>query len=67
MPDKIEIPLRDSQDEVIELDCENLPEGNEVLSILRQEQPFLNLWISLAVSFCLIALQFKNGVQISVF
>lgn len=49
MPEKIEIPLRDSQDEVIELDCENLPEGTEVLGILRQEQPPLNLWISLAV------------------
>jgi len=52
MPGKIEIPLKDNVDEVIELDIDNLPDGAEVLEILRQEQPLLNIWISLAV--CLV-------------
>lgn len=51
MLEKIEIPLKDSVDEVIELDIDNIPDGTEVLEILRQEQPLLHIWISLAVSF----------------
>lgn len=50
MPGKLEIPLKDSADEVIELDLEELPDGAEVLEILRQEQAPLSIWISLAVS-----------------
>ena len=46
---KIEIPLL-NQDEVIELDVDELPEGSEVLEILRQEQCHFNLWLALAVS-----------------
>lgn len=45
----IEIPLRDSNDEVIELDLDQLPEGDEVLGILRQESAQLHIWITLAV------------------
>lgn len=45
----IEIPLRDT-DEVIELDFDQLPEGDEVISILKQEHTQLHIWIALAVS-----------------
>lgn len=47
----IEIPLRDT-DEVIELDPDQLPEGEEVLSILRQEHSQINTWVNVAV--CII-------------
>ncbi|MEQ2180740.1 protein required for normal CLN1 and CLN2 G1 cyclin expression [Goodea atripinnis] len=43
----IEIPLRDT-DEVIELDFDQLPEGDEVISILKQEHTQLHIWIALA-------------------
>ncbi|KAL5007726.1 hypothetical protein ScPMuIL_016532 [Solemya velum] len=46
----IEIPLRDT-DEVIELDLDTLPEGDEVLSILRQEQAPLHIWVTLALEY----------------
>ncbi|XP_063613398.1 RNA polymerase-associated protein CTR9 homolog [Penaeus indicus] len=46
----IEIPLRDS-DEVIELDLESLPEGDEVLGILTNEKVPLNYWVDLAVEY----------------
>ncbi|XP_067654573.1 RNA polymerase-associated protein CTR9 homolog isoform X2 [Haliotis asinina] len=46
----IEIPLRDT-DEVIELDLDQLPEGDEVLSILRQEMAPLHLWVTLALEY----------------
>jgi hypothetical protein len=36
--------------QVIELDLDQLPEGEEVLSILRQEVAPLHLWVTLAVS-----------------
>ncbi|KAI1309430.1 RNA polymerase-associated protein CTR9 -like protein [Halotydeus destructor] len=51
MPGTIEIPLKDGQDEVIELNLDELPEGTEVLEILRQEQPPLHIWISLAIEY----------------
>ncbi|RWS18317.1 hypothetical protein B4U80_05177, partial [Leptotrombidium deliense] len=51
MSGKIEIPLKDSADEVIELDLDDLPDGLEVLEILKQEQAPLNLWITLAVEY----------------
>ncbi|RWS11596.1 RNA polymerase-associated protein CTR9-like protein [Dinothrombium tinctorium] len=51
MSEKIEIPLKDSADEVIELDLNELPDGVEVLEILRQEQAPLHLWITLAVEY----------------
>ena len=35
--------------QVIELDLDQLPDGEEVLSILRQEAPPLNTWVTLAV------------------
>ncbi|KAH7966563.1 hypothetical protein HPB49_017742 [Dermacentor silvarum] len=50
MPGSIEIPLRDT-DEVIELDVDQLPEGEEVLGILRQEQAQLHLWVNLALEY----------------
>ena len=40
--------------QVIELDLEQLPEGDEVLSILRQEVAPLHIWYTLAVS-CFIS------------
>lgn len=36
--------------QVIELDPEQLPEGDEVLSILRQEHSQINTWVNVAVS-----------------
>ncbi|NP_001086446.1 RNA polymerase-associated protein CTR9 homolog [Xenopus laevis] len=50
----IEIPLRDT-DEVIELDFDQLPEGDEVISILKQEHTQLHIWIALALEY------FKQG------
>ena len=46
----IEIPLRDS-DEVIELGLDQLPEGEEVLAILIQENCPLHVWIRLAIGY----------------
>lgn len=51
MPGKIEIPLKDSVDEVIELDLDELPDGTEVLEILKQERAPLNIWITLAIEY----------------
>uniref|UniRef100_A0A8W8N0T7 Tetratricopeptide repeat protein 21A/21B fourth ARM domain-containing protein n=1 Tax=Magallana gigas TaxID=29159 RepID=A0A8W8N0T7_MAGGI len=50
MSGSIEIPLRDT-DEVIELDLDQLPEGEEVLSILRQEVAPLHIWVTLALEY----------------
>ncbi|XP_060694971.1 RNA polymerase-associated protein CTR9 homolog [Hemiscyllium ocellatum] len=50
----IEIPLRDT-DEVIELDFDQLPEGDEVISILKQEHTQLHIWMALALEY------FKQG------
>ena len=50
----IEIPLRDT-DEVIELDLEQLPEGDEVLGILQQEKAPYSIWVTLALEY------YKNG------
>ncbi|GAB6031101.1 protein required for normal CLN1 and CLN2 G1 cyclin expression [Chamberlinius hualienensis] len=47
----IEIPLKDAADEVIELSFDQLPEGDEVVGILRQEQSTLNIWVSLALEY----------------
>lgn len=38
--------------QVIELDFDQLPEGDEVISILKQEHTQLHIWIALAVSVC---------------
>lgn len=46
----IEIPLKDS-DEVIELSLDQLPDGEEVLSILIQENCPLHVWIKLAIAY----------------
>ncbi|CAL8078737.1 unnamed protein product [Calicophoron daubneyi] len=46
----IEIPLRGG-DEVIELDADQLPDGEEVLNILNQEKPPLETWINMAVAY----------------
>ncbi|XP_043475768.1 RNA polymerase-associated protein CTR9 homolog [Leptopilina heterotoma] len=46
----IEIPLRDT-DEVIELYPDQLPDGDEVLGILRQENASLHIWVSLALEY----------------
>ena len=35
--------------QVIELDLNQLPDGDEVLTILRQEQAPLHNWVTLAV------------------
>ncbi|XP_046910876.1 RNA polymerase-associated protein Ctr9 [Dermatophagoides farinae] len=47
----IEIPLKESADEVIELDLDNLPDTKEVLQILQSESPPLNIWIQLALAY----------------
>ncbi|VVD02268.1 unnamed protein product [Leptidea sinapis] len=46
----LEIPLM-TTDEVIELDPEQLPSGDEVLSILQQERSQLNVWINVALAY----------------
>ncbi|XP_070564627.1 RNA polymerase-associated protein CTR9 homolog [Ptychodera flava] len=46
----VEIPLRDT-DEVIELDLDQIPEGDEVLNILKQENAPLHIWITLALEY----------------
>ncbi|XP_023019050.2 RNA polymerase-associated protein CTR9 homolog [Leptinotarsa decemlineata] len=50
MASVIEIPLRDT-DEVIELYSDQLPDGDEVLGILRQEKTQLNVWVNLALEY----------------
>ncbi|GIY16839.1 RNA polymerase-associated protein CTR9 homolog [Caerostris darwini] len=50
MSNSIEIPLRDTE-EVIELKFDQLPEGDEVLGILRQEQATLDLWVKIATEY----------------
>ncbi|RZF42744.1 hypothetical protein LSTR_LSTR007721 [Laodelphax striatellus] len=51
MANSIEIPLRDTTDEVIELYFDQLPEGDEVLGILRQENAQLHIWVNLALEY----------------
>ncbi|VDP76266.1 unnamed protein product [Echinostoma caproni] len=46
----IEIPLRGG-DEVIELDTDQLPDGEEVLNILSQEKAPLQIWTTVAVAY----------------
>ncbi|XP_033095970.1 RNA polymerase-associated protein CTR9 homolog [Anneissia japonica] len=46
----VEIPLKDT-DEVIELDLDQLPDGEEVLSILKQENAPLHTWITLGLEY----------------
>ncbi|XP_018496756.1 LOW QUALITY PROTEIN: RNA polymerase-associated protein CTR9 homolog [Galendromus occidentalis] len=46
----IEIPLRDT-DEVIELDLNQLPDGQETLTILKQEKAQLHIWVNLALAY----------------
>ena len=43
----LEIPLRDT-DEVIELDLEELPEGEDILGILSTEKVPLHIWLTLS-------------------
>ncbi|XP_044738203.1 RNA polymerase-associated protein CTR9 homolog isoform X2 [Chrysoperla carnea] len=50
MSGSIEIPLRDT-DEVIELYLDQLPDGDEVLGILRQERAQLSIWVNLALEY----------------
>ena len=49
---------------MIELDLEQLPEGEEVLTILRQEQAPMNNWVTLAVRAKLLQLHklFSNNI-----
>ena len=42
--------------QVIELDLDQLPEGDEVLNILRQEQAPLSIWVKLAVCMKFVTL-----------
>ena len=49
---------------MIELDLEQLPEGDEVLSILRQEVAPLHIWYTLAVSYvCFILITVQDTPQ----
>ncbi|GFY42850.1 RNA polymerase-associated protein CTR9 homolog [Trichonephila inaurata madagascariensis] len=50
MSNSIEIPLRDTE-EVIDLKIDQLPDGDEVLGILRQEQATLNIWVQIALEY----------------
>ncbi|VEN35073.1 unnamed protein product [Callosobruchus maculatus] len=49
MANVIEIPL--NTDEVIELYSDQLPDGDEVLGILRQEKSQLSVWVNLALEY----------------
>eukprot|EP00057_Strongylocentrotus_purpuratus_P019319 XP_011673793.1 PREDICTED: RNA polymerase-associated protein CTR9 homolog isoform X2 [Strongylocentrotus purpuratus] len=49
-PRFVEIPLRDT-DEVIELDLEQLPDGEEVLTILKSENAPLKTWLELGLEY----------------
>ena len=40
---------------MIELDFDQLPDGEEVLSILEQENALLHIWITLAVGLLLLS------------
>ena len=40
--------------QVIELDLGQLPEGEEVLTILRQEQAPMHCWVNLAVCYVVL-------------
>lgn len=46
----VEIPLRDT-DEVIELFFDQLPDGDEVIQILKQEHAQIHIWVTLAVEY----------------
>ncbi|KYM99351.1 RNA polymerase-associated protein CTR9 like protein [Cyphomyrmex costatus] len=50
MAGSIEIPLRYT-DEVIELHLDQLPDGDEVLEVLREEHAQLNIWVNLALEY----------------
>uniref|UniRef100_A0A915CPW2 RNA polymerase-associated protein CTR9 homolog n=1 Tax=Ditylenchus dipsaci TaxID=166011 RepID=A0A915CPW2_9BILA len=45
----IVIPLKNSVDEIIEISFDNLPEGEEVLQILKGERAALHYWLDLAL------------------
>eukprot|EP00123_Amoebidium_parasiticum_P014534 comp22541_c1_seq1/m.34251 comp22541_c1_seq1/g.34251 ORF comp22541_c1_seq1/g.34251 comp22541_c1_seq1/m.34251 type:complete len:1057 (-) comp22541_c1_seq1:62-3232(-) len=48
----IEIPLKSTnEDEVIEIQLNNLPEVDEILSVLENEKSHLNIWMTLAVHY----------------
>uniref|UniRef100_A0A914MTH3 Uncharacterized protein n=1 Tax=Meloidogyne incognita TaxID=6306 RepID=A0A914MTH3_MELIC len=48
----IVIPLRDStEDEIIEINFNELPEGDEVLQILKSEKAALHFWLDLALEY----------------
>lgn len=42
---------------MIELDPEQLPDGEEVLGILRQERSQINTWVNVAVSIFIYNIQ----------
>lgn len=50
MSGSIEIPLRET-DEVVELKIDQLPEADDVISILRQEHVQLQLWVNVALEY----------------
>ncbi|XP_068143351.1 RNA polymerase-associated protein CTR9 homolog [Drosophila tropicalis] len=50
MSNCIEIPLQDT-DEVIEVDPDQLPDCQEVLSILKQERAPLHVWVNVALAY----------------
>ncbi|KAE9416876.1 hypothetical protein Angca_004307 [Angiostrongylus cantonensis] len=52
MSRSVSIPLRDSvEDEIIEISFDALPEGDEVLEILRAEKASLHFWIDLGLEY----------------
>nr|CDJ96428.1 Tetratricopeptide TPR-1 domain containing protein [Haemonchus contortus] len=52
MARSVSIPLRDSlEDEIIEISFDALPEGDEVLEILRAEKASLHFWIDLGLEY----------------
>ena len=49
----------DNTDQVIELDIDQLPDGDEVMGILKDEKAPLHIWIALAVSVIVTQLSWR--------
>ncbi len=47
----VEIPLKGSDAEVIEIAFDDLPAADEVLNILRTEEAQLHIWVTLAIEY----------------
>ena len=51
IPRSVEIPLKGSDAEVIEIAFDELPQADEVLAILQVEEAALHIWVTLACEY----------------